>query len=217
MAKVVICLLTYKRTPYAVATIKAMRANFKCADYAWYVADGGSDEAHMQAIAEALEGAPLLGHHSDYESPGRMMNRAMQAAMQAANYIFWLEDDWVLNRPLDIDFWIRKLDATPSVGMIRFGYLGKGSDVMIETLVDYHCLRFLRSTPYAYAGGPSLRTKQFAEHYGQFNEKTSVGDTEVEYDGRFRMMAGPEIVWPIAGTSGWGWFDHIGEKRASEF
>ena len=215
--KVVIALLTFRRTQYAVATIKAMRRHFKCDNYAWYVADGGSNAEHMQAIASALTGEPLLGHHSILESSGAMQNRTVREVLKATDILFFLEDDWVLNRELDVRPYLTLLRDTPELGMVRFGYLGVGSDVRIEGYSGAYYLRFLRSTQYAYVGGPSLRHRRFVEAYGMFLENVTAGQVEVDYDGRLRMTTGPEIVFPFAGAAGWGWFDHIGQKRAGEF
>lgn len=217
MFDVVIILLTFRRTPYAVRTIEAMRKCFKADNYAWYVADGGSPIEHMQAIASALTGEPLLGHHSIMESPGAMQNRAVRECLKATDILFFLEDDWTLNKELDVRPYLTLLRNTPGLGMVRFGYLGVGSDCRIVGFDGDYYMQFLRTTQYAYAGGPSIRHRRFVEAYGDFREGVTAGNVEVDYDGRFRMTTGPEIVFPFAGAAGWGWFDHIGEKRAGEF
>jgi hypothetical protein len=217
-----IVMVTYKRTREAVITVKSAAENL---DYprekrGWYIADDGSEADHVGAILRELtevQGETLWGHHSEKFSPGtpfcgRGWNTALQKAHQYAEIILWLEDDWLLNRRLDIAPYVRLLMEREDVGMVRLGGLAVGSDVHIVGHAGVHYLKYLRTTQYAYSGNPLLRHLRFGRAYGPFAEDRNPGDIELDFDGRFRAMSGPDI-WRPADIPGWGIFGHIGTDK----
>jgi len=229
--KLGIVLLTYKRTEEALATISHLSENLGYAKNlrSFYIADDGSTEAHVSSLVAELEkrGETLLGFHNRRYSPhtGKGWNRGLGVAFQNSDYVLVMEDDWVLQKPFDIYPYIEMLTecdgkqtdkeghVNPNVGMVRLGGLAVGNTVKIVGHNGHHYLEYHRDQQYAYSGNPHLRHARFINAYGWYSEdELNPGELELDYDGRFRSMEGPEI-WRPSDIPGWGVFGHIGAAR----
>ena len=205
-------LATFNRTEYALRTIRAVKANLKYrGEILYYLADGGSTEEHHNACKN--EFGDLWNSHLVYQSPGANWNTAINKIFAETDFMLRLEDDFELRRELDITPYVIALKEKNDWGIIRLGHLPVGLDMYSMGHNGIHYLLCKRSTPYAYSGNPLLMHKRFWDHYGQYHIDISPGETEVEYDGRFRARCGPEILWP-PDLSGWGIFSHIGERKS---
>lgn len=222
LPSVAIVLVTYKRTREALITVNSVCENliYPREKRGWYVADDGSPREHMDAIFHSLLEVyqeTLWDHHSEKFMPGtyfsgRGWNQGLRKAHQYADIVLWLEDDWRLERKLDITPYVLLLKEREDVGLVRLGHLAVGSDVNIVGWNGIHYLKYLRTTPYAYSGNPLLRHLRMVESYGYFHEQKNPGEIELDYDARFREIFGPDI-WRPADIPGWGIFGHIGTEK----
>lgn len=220
-----IVMVTYKRTAEAIVTVSSVSKNlvYPKEKRGWYIADDGSPVEHVNTILAELkdnQGEHVLGYHNEKFLPGtffcgRGWNTALSKAHQYADIILWLEDDWRLERPLDVYPFVRMLLEREDVGIVRLGHLAVGSDVRIVGHNGVHYLYYLRSTGYAYSGNPLLRHRRYIEAYGTFKEDRNPGEIEVDYDSRYRASPGPNI-WRPADIPGWGIFGHIGTDKTWE-
>ena len=215
-----ICLVTYKRTAEALRTIRGIVDNlqYPVEKRAWFVNDDGSPPEHMQSIRNELLGNSEQLQWVNTERfgggtyfCGKGWNACLGNGHQYSDFVLWLEDDWVLETPLEIERHIRVLQEREDVGIITYRGLTEGSDLMVATHAGYHYLKFLRTSDMAYSGNPHLRHARFVRTYGWFTERHNPGDMEVNYDWRFRHRTGPDI-WRPAGDNPWGIFGHIGSE-----
>lgn len=214
----VIVLLTYQRTEEALATLRHLCSNLGYDKHlrAFYIADDGSKGEHVNQLLGELElrKERVIGHHSQRFSPktGIGWNKGLGIAYQNSDYVMVLEDDWVLQKPLDIYPYIEMLSERDDVGMVRLGGLAVGNNVEIVGHNGHHYLRYYRDRQYAYSGNPHVRHARFVKSYGWYSEEElNPGELELDYDSRFRSRNGPEI-WRPADIPGWGVFGHIGAK-----
>jgi hypothetical protein len=217
-----IVMVTFQRTREAVITLKSVCENLEYPreKRGWYIADDGSSADHMNAIFKELmevQGETLWDHHSQKFKPGTHFcgmgwNIGLRKAHQYADIVLWLEDDWHLDRRLDIRPYVQLLEERSDIGIVRLGGLAVGSDVHIVGHNGIHYLQYQRSTQYAYSGNPLLRHKRFLDAYGWFHEERSPGEVELDMDAKFRQAPGPEI-WRPADIPGWGIFGHIGTDK----
>lgn len=219
-----IVLVTYRRTREAVITVKSVAENL---DYpkelrGFYVADDGSPREHVDAILGELnsQGEKVIGFHNEKYSPGTYFcgkgwNIGLYQGHQFSDVVLWLEDDWHLDRRLDLRPYVRLLLERMDVGAVRLGGLAVGSDVHIVGHDGIHYLRYERSTQYAYSGNPLLRHTRFLDFYGWFHEERNPGNIELDMDSKFREAHGPDI-WRPVDLGGWGVFGHIGTEKSWE-
>lgn len=216
-----IVMVTYKRTDLAVRTVKSFSENLVYPKELrkWYIADDGSPVEHVGAIFRTLErhGEELYGYHNEKFGQGTNAgwgwNHAMVKAHQVAEIILWLEDDWELQRPLEIVKYMELLRDREDVGLIRLGHLAVGSDVHIVGYDGVHYLRYERSTQYAYSGNPHLRHRRFSEYYGMFAEDRNPGEMELAMDAAFRARKDGPQIWRPADIPGWGIIGHLGTEK----
>ena len=217
--KVAIVFVTYARTEYAVRTVLGLRKHLICPyELGWYVADDGSRTAHYKAVMNALEGAPIIGSHSQNFItgkcwPGKSWNKAWRFAHGWTPIILWIEDDWELQRDLDITPYVKLLVEREDVGMVRLGHLAVDLNTRSVAHDGIHYLKMLRNMPYGYSGNPHLKHVRFVRTYGFYKENIGPGDTELHYDFKFTSKEGPDIWWPVD-IGGWGIFKHIGKVQS---
>lgn len=229
-APITVIFQTFQRTDYALATIAAARANLRYSDLRWYVADDGSTREHLYQVVRAIVGLDhidlsesydhlgLLGFHSERTSYGRNTNRAIAAAMDASPLYLPLEDDWVLQEPLDLWRYADLLMTTEDIGMVRMGYLNAGLTGKLEAIRDSLYWRLddkegRDRSFYAFTGHPSLRHRRYHETHGLYPEGWQPGDTENSYAAQYSAGKGADIVWPAA-LSVAGPFGHIGAVQS---
>lgn len=220
--RICMILLTYKRTDLAVRTIEGVCKNL---DYpkellSLYIADDGSPKEHIDALLAAADQGHLsiAGYHNEKFRPdttfcGMGWNTALARGHQNADILLWLEDDWELQKPLDIRPYVWMLTERGDVGLVRLGPLAVGSDMRSVGHRGVHYLEYLRTTAYAYSGNSLLRHVRFSEYYGLFDIGCNPGDIELHFDQKFRDMPDGPNIWRPAGIDPWGAFGHIGKEK----
>lgn len=214
MSGIVVIFLTYARTEYAVRSIRAAIRYLRGPEMRWYVADDGSEPAHLAAVTSELSGQLSAGWHSERMGYGASANKAWHIAHEFGDLSLFLEDDWELERELDLTPYAQLLECRPDIGMVRLGYLNlhMRGDVFGENGRLYWLLD-RTADPYVFTGHPSLRHRRFREDYGAYPEGLNPGATELGYALQYRNGKGSEIVWP-ASMGEWGCFAHIGTQKS---
>ena len=208
---VVIILQTYKRTDVALRTIAAARQFLRYPELYWYIADDGSDGAHVDAVLSAA--GYLVGFHTERRGYGANANAAWDAADAIGALTLWLEDDWELRQPIDLYVYAALLMERADIGMVRLGYLNAG--IQGRTIAHVNSLYWaLDRQPVddwqcVFTGHPSLRHRRYREAYGNYPTGLNPGDSELAYAYQYRIGSGPAIVWPADYPQG-GLWSHIG-------
>lgn len=227
--RLAIALVTYKRLEQALRTIESTCANLKypTEKIKWIIGDDGSDGEYVEKLVEVIQKKNMIykyasermrneGEEDTYYC-GRMWNWALGNAHQYSDYVLWLEDDWILDEPLDLTRYVKLLDQNPNVGAISFRILSIETDVRTKGYDGKMYVEYLRSSQYAYSGNPILRHARFVEYYGWFHEQRDPGNIELDMDDKYRADAkgagiGPTI-WRPLDISPWGAWKHIGKEK----
>lgn len=229
LPSVAILLFTYKRTQEAIRTIDSTCKNLHYPKHliSFYIADDGSDKAHMDSIFEILKRHEIsvLGSHSeklrhpgqeDTYNAGLGWNRGLGICHQFSDFVLVLEDDWELDESLDLVPYVRLLQEREDVGICSFRILSVGADVHTVGHDGRMYLQYKGVTQYDFSGNPYLRHARFTRHYGWFIENGSPGEMELKQDDSYRYdHSGPRIWRPFA-MNQWGAFKHIGQHKTWE-
>ena len=216
MPNVAICLLTYKRTEYALKTVRAALSNVWCS-YPLYlhIADNGSGREHIDAIKAEASKYALAGigvSEALGGGYGHNYNVATQHLHPYVDYILMLEDDWILNKPLDLDRLIGVLAAGDAC--IRLGNIGVVQGIYASLIVQgsqmFWELNAKSPDQYIFSGNPRFETRGWERAVGPWPENLSPGETELAV-GR-RVAARSRVFWPL-GQSPFEVFGHIGAER----
>lgn len=212
MIPVTILFLTYARTDYAVATVKAAK-RFLAYDGGlhWFIVDDGSHQAHIDAVTRHLPNYQVYTHRAGY---GANVNVTWPMTQQTGPITLWLEDDFELTKPLDITPYVKLLMGREDVGAVRLGYLPVGLDLHSVGYDGRMYLKVEKSQQYCFSGNPHLKHERFME-YGPYPESLNPGETEIAYDHQVRSKDGPAIWWPLA-IGDAPYFGHIGQVKSYE-
>lgn len=218
--EVVILLVTFKRTDYAIATIDALKKNLVYPNLSWHVADDGSGEEHQQALINAIgdeyNGRRSLTDAGQVGGTGFNRNVGLSAAFERTSYVLHIEDDWELREQLDLSLYVRVLMEYEGIGMIRFGYIEEGHMARTVLLCELPWwLLQKRARGFVFAGHPHLLHKRLHDAYGLYPEGYLPGETEQLFAERVIRMRGPEILYPT--WRPYGVFGHIGTVKAETF
>ena len=227
LPRVAIGLVTYRRTEMALTTIRSTIQNLQYPKelLSWYVGDDGSPLQHVKSIHSLLvnEGQKIHGFHEerlrhpgqeDTHNAGIGWNRCLGICHQWSDYVLWLEDDWNLDKPLDLEPYVKLLQNNEEVGICSFRILSTGADIHTVGYDGRVYLQYERRTQYAFSGNPYLRHARYTRHYGTFAEDRNPGLMELHQDDQYRLaMQGPRI-WRPADISIWGSWKHIGSEKS---
>jgi hypothetical protein len=213
---VCVLLVTYKRTELAVRTVLGVRKylQYPPERVIWHIADDGSSKEHIQAIQDAIG----VGHgftNAKRRGVGVSQNMGMDACLQRADYILWLEDDWELVAPFDLTPCVRVLAEREDIGMVRLGYISPGITGTLISGAGRLWWKLDKGPTYTFTGHAALRHRRFCEAYGHYTEWLAPGATELHYCGHFNGTPGPAVVVP-AFTGEWGPFGHIGGESLKD-
>lgn len=224
---VAIGLVTYRRTKEALRTVQSTIDNliYPKELRSWYVGDDGSNVIHVASIISKLEmnGETLIGYHNekmrhpgqeDTNNAGIGWNKCLGLCHQKSDFVLWLEDDWELEKTLDLVPYVKMLQEREDVGICSFRILSVGADVHTVGHNGIHYLKYLRATQYAFSGNPYLRHARYTKYYGTFAEDRNPGLMELHQDDQYRLAVGetPEI-WRPLDISVWGGWAHIGTDK----
>lgn len=212
---VIILLITYRRLPLALATVRSIKERLIYPNIGWHIADDGSGGDYIQRIIDEI-GPSYSIKVSDAArgGVGKSMNLGIAGCLNRADLWLHLEDDWILPRPLELAPCVHLLNDNAGIGMVRLGRLQANMRASSFSSVGHIWWALQKkSEPYIFTGNPSLRHRRFHETYGPYVEGLSPGHTEVSYCSQFNEKEGPSIVWP-AWISCEETFQHIGDHQS---
>lgn len=216
--EVVILLVTFKRTDYAIRTIRALKERLDYPNLWWHIADDGSGGEHQQALVSAIDtpGQISLTDTAQADGTGYNRNVGLRAAFERTPYVLHIEDDWELSEPYTLFPAMKVLTENLGVGMIRFGFLDaghRGTTVAYSGRVWWELQK--ANNNFVFAGHPHLLHRRFHDSYGFYPQGLLPGATEETFARNVMRRIGPRILFPI--YHNWGLFNHIGATKAEAF
>jgi len=220
-------LVTYKRTDEAVRTVLSTikNLNYPRELRSWYIADDGSESGHVDDVLTALGDENILGMHNrrirhegqeNTHHAGLGWNKCLGICHQNSDFVLWIEDDWVMEKPLDLVPYVKLLQEREDVGICSFRILSVGADVHTVGYDGQVYLRYERTTQYAFSGNPYLRHARYTNKYGWFAEDRNPGLMELQQDDQYRLAVEGPTIWRPVNISMWGAWSHIGSNKTWE-
>jgi len=216
--KVVILLVTFKRTDYAVRTIQALKKHLDYPNLSWHIADDGSGEEHQAALIKAIGDMPwTMTDAAQRGGTGYNRNTGLRAAFQQSSFVLHIEDDWELRERYDLRPAVCVLQNHTDIGMVRLGYIEYGHLARTVLLCDLVWWKLDKASGhgFVFAGHPHLLHRRFHDAYGWYPEGLLPGQTETVFASNVIRRSGPGILYPIWRFG--GIFGHIGGVKAEEF
>lgn len=226
MSSVCIVLFTYDRLDNATETLHSVLSRMSYSGEGGlhvHIADDGSpDPGYVDALREVAAGFEHVqsvgSTNAERAGYGGSYNFATQQVHGHHELIFCLEDDWRLERDLDLDPIVETL-ADPRVDCVRLGYLGFTQPLrgeLIHTPLGVGVLLDADSPePHVFSGHPRLETRDFQRSVGPWPAGLPAGTTEFEVSQRPEARRG--ILFPLDLVRPRGdLFSHIGARGLGE-
>lgn len=226
---------TYNRPEEIARTVLALREGLVYSGRLhWLVCDDASpgkylDKLKRSAAFKGLDATFVtIGQNSGW---AKNVNNGLRQIK--SDYIFFLEDDYVVTGHLDLDAGLALLLTKPHIGMLR--YRGTAGDHLVlhqmeadvsAYLPDYregtgvagkltYCLLDSGSpTVWLYSNGPHLKHARFHDFYGFYPEGLRLGETEEKFAHTVKDGMKKAGAPALAITPGWipmKW-EHIGRS-----
>lgn len=230
---VTIGIITYNRIAELECTLKALVAHLY---YDGEVRIVISDDCSPGDYAAQVKQLPVLRNkrYITTRSNGGWGRNANNLLVQTeTDYLFMLEDDYVLTRDLNLSTAVALMESREDIGMVRFrGTAGTHvvyhqfeSDVKawqpdyiegngVQGKLTYLQLDSGSHDLWLYSNGPHLKRRKFHSFYGLYPEGLRLGQTEETFahqvKDRMKMAGAPAIViqpeWIMM------WWNHIGHS-----
>lgn len=233
-----ILICTFNRVDELSKTLTALAANIQYAgQLRWLVCDDSSPDQYLSRLKKRKIWQTLAPDYISTEQnsgwAANVNNGLNRAYSDQGELVFFIEDDYVLNQPLDLSLGVAIMLATPHLGMLR--YRGTAGHHLVyhqfeanvsDMLPDYQqglglpgrasYLQIDSGSPdlYIYSHGAHLRHVRFDQFYGPYPTGLKLGETEETYahivkDGMKQPGAPGIAILP-------DWvamhFDHIGQS-----
>lgn len=206
--RVTILLLTYEDGERRTA-LPTMRAALDHITYPGglnvHIADDGSVPGHVDALRQLAGGYHHVGTvgHTDAarRGYGASYNLATQAIHPAADVVLVLEDDWLLQRDLDLGPLVDTLyECHPYLRTIRMGYLGFTQTLLATQIIHTPAGPMVlldpeSPEPHVASGHPRLELVEYQQDVGPWPEGLAPGATEWEWCRRQTARGG--VAWPL--------------------
>lgn len=238
--EITVLICTYNRIAEFGKTLAALRKNlqYPLEKIRWLVCDDHSPGTYAQSLeVHAAWGQIRPANRKVVVTPrnsgwGANVNNGLRQC--ETELVFFVEDDYVLTRPLDLRAGVGMFMVKPEFGMLRFRGTAGDHIVMHQLEADiseYHptyqdgigmpgkvsYLLLDSGSPslYLYSHGAHLKRKSFHEFYGYYPEGLKLGATEESYAHivKDRMRSDPYApviaIQPMWTLMHW---DHIGRS-----
>jgi len=237
LPQITILLITYKRLAEIRKTIDALRRHlvYPKDKITWLIADDNSGDGYLDDIISTPRYKTIAFETSITEQNcgwGCNVNKALRAVN--TEFVFMIEDDYLLMKPLDLRVGVALLAVKPHIGMLRYrGSAGTAlvyhqmeadispyvpdyqDGVGLPGKLNYFLIDGGSPDLYIYSHGAHLKRTSFHQFYGAYPEGLKLGVTEEAYahvvkDGMMIPNAPAIAFLPDFVNM---WFDHIGESR----
>lgn len=232
---VLIC--TYNRATELASVMRALKTYLMYPGKVQYIiCDDHSPDYYKQRILQNPDVAALQPRYVTTEvNSGWAANVNWGLAHCDTDYIFFIEDDYVVKTFIDLSLGVALMEHNSYVGMVRyrgtaggrFNY-GQWEEDISQHRPDYNqsiggvpgrltYLLIESSSPslYIYSHGPHLKRRQFHDYYGAYPTGLKLGQTEESYAHIVKDKLTADINAPqIAILPDWipMMFDHIGQS-----
>lgn len=200
-----ICFFTKNRTKIAAYALSRLEENLECTGYEprIVICDDGSAPGHVDALVGTLKRFPYLVKETGGKGLGASMNLGISAALGVSDVFLRTEDDWVLQRKLDVGPWVDFM-RKDSVGAVRMGMMFREDDELSPYGPEELGLLRLRSRPgrtYNLNNQVALVHEQVHELVGMYREDLAPQECERDFAVRFNGitscgLASPWVCWP---------------------
>lgn len=224
-----VVVFTHDRTNVARETLKSLFKNVKYSgELNWVLADDRSTKQHLaemkNVFIEAGVKYELCQTTKTRFGLGASMNIGLQKAFKKSDIVLRVEDDWILEKELQLDRFVKTLEENDNVAGIRLGMVGGGVNIGQNLFKDasYKVLVGPNDSSWLFVNQVALVHKRIHENLGWYIENVGADRSEEEFRTRFNratengrkrwlLLVPKEMKWRTFDDPSL-WFIHIGRS-----
>lgn len=224
-----VVIFTHNRTNVARETLKSLFRNLKYSgELNWILTDDRSTSEHLIAMREVFSEAnvkyDLCQTIATRFGLGASMNIGLQKAFEKSDIALRVEDDWLLEKELQLDRFVKTLEENRNVAGIRMGMIGGGVNTDSNLFKDknYKPLIGPNDAAWLFVNQVAIVHKRIHDALGWYKENVSADKSEEDFRTRFNkvtnngrenwlLLAPSEMKWRTFDDPSL-WFIHIGRS-----
>lgn len=223
-----VVVFTHDRTNVARETLKSLFKNLKYSGQInWILADDRSSNEHLAELERVFKehGVKhcLCQTTKTRFGLGASMNIGLQKAFEKTDIVLRVEDDWILEKELSLDKFVKTLDECKNVAGIRIGMVGRVStDSSLFKDASYKPLIGPDSKAWLFVNQVAIVHKRIHDSLGWYLENVGADRSEEEFRSRFNkatkngrekwlLLAPAEMKWRTFDDPSL-WFIHVGRS-----
>lgn len=201
--EVTVGIVTYNRYEEIRQTVQALADGliYPPDRLKWVIADDSSPDGYTERLGKLKLFEDLNARFiTTPENAGWGANVNNLRANLETDYLFLIEDDYVLTEDIDLRAGIALMEARPDIGYVRYRgtaghhilYHGFEADISAQLpefrqglglpgRINYLQMDSNSPEVYLYSNGPHLVHRRFIEFYGPYEEGRKLGETEERY------------------------------------
>lgn len=190
---VTVCILTHNRTNVACATIDYLVKNLKYDNLKWCISDDRStDKNHVEILVQrflknGINDVKVLRTNDEHYGLGASMNNALKYAWENGELALTMEDDWILQKELDLQYYVKVLCEDDNVALIRLCALNQNNQV--ERYNDrFDAICKSKKNNFIFNNQCGLRHKRIYDFLGYNKENCSSDEQECYIRNRYNKM-----------------------------
>ena len=201
---ITVALLTHNRTNVACATIDHLVKNLKYPNLKWCISDDRStDKNHVEILVQRflknnIRDVKVLRTDDEHYGLGASMNNALKYAWTNGDIILTMEDDWILQKELDLTYYAKILREDENVSLIRLCYIDQRH--ILEPYNENLDSVRQSTNNFIFNNQCGLRHKRIYDFLG-YNKENCNGDDQEKYiRDRYNDMTNfgetYKVLWP---------------------
>ena len=210
-----ICFFGHRRRKLAAFAIECLKKHLKTTGYQvkFIFGNCGKDEDYKAKVIQAIkDNYGEDAFHCVFDCPGLeglfnglndALNKCLLEAWKFNNVVLRMEDDWIMQRDLDIGPWV-DLVKQDNVAGVRLGQIGidpkKIKPYRPDLGLDW--IDFEANSRYPINHQIFLIHKRVYDLVGNYNTAMSIDECEYSFGRRFRVKCNkfegdyPKVLWP---------------------
>lgn len=203
---VMVMMTTHNRTDTALATIESLVKHLKYPKLKWCICDDRSEEGHVARLADkffelGVEDVKICRTNDERWGLGASMNNGLRACFDVGPVAFTTEDDWLLDRDLDLKDYVSMLINDSSTCVIRLACLWNVqtyTENYKDGLMNIKIKSPGNNAAWVFSNQVALRHRRVYDLIGLYKENCTPDDGEGEMRTRFNKLAYNKlkVLWP---------------------
>ena len=180
---ITVVILTHNRTHVACATIDYLVKNLKYDNLKWCISDDRSSGDHIETLLRRflrnnIHNVKVLETNDEHYGLGASMNNALKYAWTNSDIVLTVEDDWILQRELDLTYYVKILEEDKNTSLIRLSYLDQRHE--LDPYNEFLDSVRKSTNNFIFNNQCCLRHKRIYDFLG-YNKENCSGDEQEQY------------------------------------